>query len=48
VRIAAMLGVNTITLWGATHPYAGLVRYVMLKNATVSDEILFPKLHLWK
>jgi ADP-heptose:LPS heptosyltransferase len=44
-HIAAMLGVNTITLWGATHPYAGFSPFNQpLENALVSDRIQFPKL----
>jgi ADP-heptose:LPS heptosyltransferase len=29
-HIAAMLGVKVITLWGATHPYAGFHRSISL------------------
>jgi ADP-heptose:LPS heptosyltransferase len=44
-HIAAMLGVKTITLWGATHPYAGFNPFNQpLENALVSDRIQFPKL----
>ncbi len=44
-HIAAMLGVKTITLWGATHPYAGFMPFNQpLENALVSDRNLFPKL----
>ncbi|TDD99622.1 glycosyltransferase family 9 protein [Flavobacterium cellulosilyticum] len=44
-HIAAMLGVKVITLWGATHPYAGFSPYDQpLENALVSDRNLFPKL----
>lgn len=44
-HIAAMLGVKVITLWGATHPYAGFSPFNQpLENALVSDRKLFPKL----
>lgn len=44
-HIAAMLGVKVITLWGATHPYAGFSPFNQpLENALVSDRNLFPKI----
>jgi ADP-heptose:LPS heptosyltransferase len=44
-HIAAMLGVKVITLWGATHPYAGFSPFNQpFENALVSDRNLFPKL----
>jgi ADP-heptose:LPS heptosyltransferase len=44
-HIAAMLGINVITLWGATHPFAGFSPFNQpLENALVSDRNLFPKL----
>ena len=44
-HIAAMLGVKVITLWGATHPYAGFSPFNQsLENALVADRNLFPKL----
>ena len=44
-HIAAMLGVKVITLWGATHPYAGFLPFNQpLENALVSDRNQFPKL----
>ncbi len=44
-HIAAMLGVKVITLWGATHPYAGFSPFNQpLENALVSDSNQFPKL----
>lgn len=44
-HIAAMLGVKVITLWGATHPYAGFMPFNQpIENALVSDRNLFPKL----
>ena len=44
-HIAAMLGVKVITLWGATHPYAGFLPFNQpIENALVSDRNLFPKL----
>ena len=44
-HIAAMLGVKTITLWGATHPFSGFSPFNQpLENALVSDRNLYPKL----
>ncbi len=44
-HIAAMLGVNTITLWGATHPYAGFSPFNQpMENCLVSDRKLYPLL----
>nr|WP_315154932.1 glycosyltransferase family 9 protein [uncultured Flavobacterium sp.] len=44
-HIAAMLGVKVVTLWGATHPYAGFSPFNQpLENALVSDRNLYPKL----
>nr|WP_314895803.1 glycosyltransferase family 9 protein [uncultured Flavobacterium sp.] len=44
-HIAAMLGVKVITLWGATHPYAGFSPFNQpIENALVSDRNQFPKL----
>ena len=44
-HIAAMLGIKVITLWGATHPYAGFSPFNQpITNALVSDKNLFPKL----
>jgi ADP-heptose:LPS heptosyltransferase len=44
-HIAAMLGIKVITLWGATHPYAGFLPFNQpIINALVSDRDLFPKL----
>jgi ADP-heptose:LPS heptosyltransferase len=44
-HIAAMLGIKTITLWGATHPFSGFFPFNQpLENALVSDRNLFPKL----
>ncbi|MBC7748739.1 MAG: glycosyltransferase family 9 protein [Methylotenera sp.] len=44
-HIAAMLGVKVITLWGATHPYAGFSPFNQpSENALVSDRNQFPKL----
>jgi ADP-heptose:LPS heptosyltransferase len=44
-HIAAMLGVKVITLWGATHPYAGFSPFNQpMENALVSDRNKFPKL----
>jgi ADP-heptose:LPS heptosyltransferase len=44
-HIAAMLGVKVITLWGATHPFAGFSPFNQpLENCLTSDRIQFPKL----
>jgi ADP-heptose:LPS heptosyltransferase len=44
-HIAAMLDVNVVTLWGATHPYAGFAPFHQpAENALVSDREQFPKL----
>ncbi|HBI00414.1 MAG TPA: glycosyltransferase family 9 protein [Flavobacterium sp.] len=44
-HIAAMLGVKVITLWGATHPYAGFSPFNQpLENCLVSDREKFPLL----
>jgi ADP-heptose:LPS heptosyltransferase len=44
-HLAAMFGVNTITLWGATHPYAGFSPYNQpVENCLVSDREKFPLL----
>ncbi len=44
-HIAAMLGIKVITLWGATHPYAGFSPFNQpLENSLVSDRNMFPKL----
>ena len=44
-HISAMFGVDTITLWGATHPYSGFSPFGQpLENAIVSDRSQFPDL----
>lgn len=44
-HIAAMLGVKVVTLWGATHPYAGFLPFGQsLENALTSDRNQYPKL----
>jgi ADP-heptose:LPS heptosyltransferase len=44
-HIAAMLGVQVITLWGATHPYAGFVPFNQpISNSLVSDREKYPLL----
>ncbi|OMQ12325.1 glycosyltransferase family 9 protein [[Flexibacter] sp. ATCC 35103] len=44
-HIAAMLGVKVITLWGATHPYAGFLPFNQtIENAITSDRNQYPKL----
>ena len=40
-----MFGVKVITLWGATHPFAGFSPFNQpLENCITSDRNLFPKL----
>ena len=44
-HIAAMLGVKVITLWGATHPFAGFSPFNQpMGNALTADRNLYPKL----
>ena len=44
-HIAAMLGIKVITLWGATHPYAGFLPFNQpLENCLVSDRNQYPLL----
>jgi ADP-heptose:LPS heptosyltransferase len=44
-HIAAMLGVNVITLWGATHPFAGFKPFNQpMENCLVSDREKYPLL----
>ena len=44
-HIAAMLGVKTVTLWGATHPFAGFKPfYQPMDNCLVSDREKYPLL----
>ena len=44
-HLAAMFGVKVITLWGATHPFAGFLPFNQpFENALTADRNLFPKL----
>ena len=44
-HIAAMLGIKVITLWGATHPYAGFSPFNQpIENCIVSDREQYPLL----
>ena len=44
-HIAAMLGVKVVTLWGATHPYAGFMPFNQpLSNALTADRKQYPLL----
>ncbi|MCF6131486.1 glycosyltransferase family 9 protein [Flavobacterium wongokense] len=44
-HIAAMLGTKVITLWGATHPFAGFAPFNQpIENCLVSDREKFPQL----
>lgn len=44
-HIAAMLGINVITLWGATHPFAGFAPFNQpIENCLTSDREKYPML----
>ena len=44
-HMAAMMGVNVITLWGVTHPYAGFAPFNQpLENCLLSDRNKYPKI----
>lgn len=44
-HIAAMYGVPVLSLWGATHPYAGFYPFNQdLDNALLSDRTVYPKI----
>jgi len=44
-HLAAMFGIPVITLWGATHPFAGFAPFAQpFDNALVSDRSKYPKL----
>ena len=44
-HIAAMLGVNVITLWGATHPFTGFIPYNQpTENCLTADRNLYPEI----
>ena len=44
-HIAAMLGVKVLTIWGATHPFAGFTPFNQpLENSLTPDTNLFPAL----
>lgn len=44
-HMAAMLGVDTVTLWGATHPYAGFAPFHQpIENLLISDRNKYPLL----
>ncbi len=44
-HIAAMFGIKVITLWGATHPFAGFSPFNQpLENCLTADRKLYPKL----
>jgi ADP-heptose:LPS heptosyltransferase len=44
-HIAAMFGVQVVTLWGATHPFAGFVPFHQsMENGLVADRTKFPLL----
>ena len=44
-HIASMLGVKVVTLWGATHPFAGFSPFNQpIENALVSDREKYPML----
>ncbi len=42
-HIAAIFGIKVITLWGATHPYAGFIPFAQpLENCITSDRTQYP------
>ena len=44
-HIAAMFGTKVVTLWGATHPFAGFAPFNQpLENCLVSDREKYPLL----
>ena len=44
-HMGAMLGIPVITLWGATHPFAGFTPFNQsLQNCLTSDKVLYPLL----
>lgn len=44
-HIAAMLGINVITLWGATHPYAGFKPFNQpIESCITADREIYPLL----
>ncbi|MGY5351935.1 glycosyltransferase family 9 protein [Wenyingzhuangia sp. IMCC45533] len=43
-HFAAMFGVPTITIWGATHPYAGFAPFNQSENCIVADREKYPLL----
>ena len=44
-HLAAMLGVKVLTLWGATHPFAGFLPFNQsIENVLTADRTKFPKL----
>lgn len=44
-HIAAMLGVKVLTLWGATHPYAGFAPFNQpMEHSLFADRDLYPKI----
>ena len=44
-HLAALFGVKTVTLWGATHPYAGFAPYNQPEeNCLVADRAQYPLL----
>ena len=44
-HLAAMMGVNVVTLWGVTHPYAGFYPFNQdPNNALLADRSIYPKI----
>lgn len=44
-HIAAMMGIDVVTLWGVTHPYAGFYPFHQDENfALLADRIKYPKI----
>ena len=44
-HLAAMMGINVVTLWGATHPFTGFSPFNQpLENCLIADRTLYPKI----
>ena len=44
-HLAAMLGINVITIWGVTHPFAGFYPFDQdMENALLADRSRYPKI----
>ena len=41
-HLAAMFGIPTVSLWGATHPYAGFAPFQQENHCLLSDRTKYP------